>query len=167
MKRLIAISSLIILLISCSVQYSFTGGNIDYNKYKTVSVDLFPNRAPLVNPVLSQEFTEGLKDFMLSQTQLDLVKQNGDLHFEGEIVDYNLRPMAIQANATSAETRLTIKVQVRFYNKIDPDQDFESSFSAYADFETTQSFMSVEADLVEEIKEQIYENIFNKSIANW
>lgn len=167
MKKVLVLISSIILLIGCSIQYSFTGGNLDYSKYKNFSVDMFPNRAPLINPTLSQDFTEGLKDFMLSQTQLDLARRNGDLHFEGEIVDYNLRPMAIKANATSAETRLTMKVQVRFYNKIDPEQDFESSFSAYADFETSESFMSIEADLVEEIMQQIFENIFNKSIANW
>lgn len=166
MRKIILLVAAVLVVVGCTINYKFTSASLSADM-KTFSVDLFPNRALLVNPSLSHQFTEGMKDFFLGQTRLDVVKRNADLHFEGEITGYTLTPMAIQANAISAETRLTMKVNVRYFNKKDPDQDFESSFSAYADFETTESFIVVEGTLVEQILEQIYEDIFNKSVANW
>lgn len=166
MKKILLLACAVLVIVSCTINYKFTSASLSAD-VKTFSVELFPNRALLVNPSLSHQFTEGLKDFFLGQTRLDLVKRNGDLHFEGEITGYTLTPMAIQANALSAETRLTMKVNVRYFNKKDPEKDFETTFSAFADFETTASFVAVESELVDQITEQIYEDIFNKSVANW
>lgn len=133
-----------------------------------MSVSLFPNEAPLVaDPALSQEFTEGLKDFFMKQTRLDLVQNNGDLQFEGEITDYNIAPMSIQADLLAAQTRVTLKVNVRFINTTDSEQDFEKVFSAYVDFESNQNFETIKDQLREELLEQIFDNIFNDSVANW
>ncbi len=132
-----------------------------------MSVDLFPNNALMVNPMLSSKVTEEIKNIFLEQTRLTLVSRNGDLHLEGEITDYRLSPVAIQADATSAQTRLTIKVRVKYTNQSDSEQDFDTNFSAYRDFNNTVPFASVENQLVEEILEEITENIFNKALANW
>lgn len=161
------IAALVLIVTSCSISYKLTGASIDYSKVSTVSVNYFPNEAELVDPDLSQEFTETLKDKFQRQTRLTLIEQNGDLHFEGEITGYNIKPISIQADALAAQTRLTIDVNARFINNTDPEQDFETRFSAYADFDASQSIEDVRADLRAEIIEIITEDIFNKSVANW
>jgi len=155
-----------IVLTGCKVRYSFSGASISPD-VKTVSIQYFQNMAPLVNPTLSQNFTESLKELFLSQTNLTLVNGVGDLNFEGEITKYDTKPMAIQGNETAALNRLTITIKVRFTNALDPEQNFESNFSRFAEYESTKNLTDVEDDLVAEILEQINDDIFNKSVANW
>jgi len=113
---------------SCKMSYSFTGASISA-EVKTVSINNFPNRAMLVVPTLSRSFTERLQTYFTSQTNLILVDRGGDLHLEGAIVGYAVQPVAIQGNETAALNRLTISVEVKFTNKFDDTQDFESTFS--------------------------------------
>lgn len=149
----------------CGV-YSFTGASIS-PEIKTVEIQYFPNRARLVNPTLSQYFTDALKDKFMSQTNLGLVNTNGDLVFEGEIQDYRTEPIAIQENQTAALNRLTIKIKVKFTNKTEPDQSFDMSFSQSLEYESSASLSSVEEGLVAEINEALVEDIFNKAVVNW
>ena len=98
---------------------------------------------------------------------MHLVNDNGDLYFEGEITNYNVTAQAYQGNETSALTRLTISVRVRFTNNIEPSKSFESSFSRYADFESSQNLSAVEGELMQQICDELVDDIFNKSVANW
>lgn len=101
------------------------------------------------------------------QTNLALVKQNGDLHFEGYISDYNVSPVAIQAGDKAGSNRLTIAVSVKYINKFDETKNFEQLFSRFADYPSTESLSSKEADLITEINRQLTEDIFNKAFNNW
>jgi hypothetical protein len=154
-----------IIINSCSINYSFTGASISPD-IKTVSVDFFPNRALMVNPNLSQVFTEKLKDTFLNQTNLDLVKNDGDLQFSGAIVDYRTSPVAITGDMAS-QTRLTITVQVSFVNTKDPDKNFDKKFSQYEDYSSDQSLDAVQDQLVSEIVDKLTNDIFNASVSNW
>lgn len=151
---------------SCTGGYSFTGADIS-SDIKTFSVEHFPNRAPLIQPTLSNVFTESLKDRFLRQTRLELTDRDGDLQFEGEITNYRVTPQAFTGDERAALNRLTITIRVQFTNTKDPSKDFDSSFSRYADFESSVSLNAVENQLIEEIVEQITEDIFNRSVANW
>ena len=111
--------------------------------------------------------TEGLKDQFISQTNLSLTDAIGDLQFEGEITGYVVKPIAIQANETAAQNRLTISVKVTFTNNLDENQNYSQSFSHYADFDSSQDLSSVETELIDQIVEVLSENIFNKAVANW
>jgi hypothetical protein len=153
------------LLAACSGSYSFTGG--DVGNAKTFSVDFFQNYAPLVNPNLSQQFTEELKDIFVQQTNLKLRPDGGDLQFEGSIVDYNVMPISAQANLSSSQSRLTITVNVIFTNTLDEKKNFEQRFTRFADFSSDQSFSAVEDALVKQINRELAENILNKAIVNW
>ncbi len=146
--------------------YSFTGASISPD-VKTVSVQYFQNRAPLVQPSLSQQFGERLKAKFLSQTSLTLVNSTGDLDFSGYIVDYNTQPIAIQSSQTAAQNRLTITVNVKFTNSKDPKQDFESSFSQFADYDSQKSLVSVENELIQVINDKLVDDIFNRAVVNW
>ena len=149
---------------SCGV-YSFSGASIPAEA-KTISVDYFPNHAQLVNPLLSDNLTNALRDAMNNQTTLDLVESGGDLAFEGEITDYKTNPSAITGQ-TAAMNRLTITVRVRFSNRIDDTKDFEQTFSRYEDYPSDQDLNAVQEALTATIVEQLVEDIFNKALVNW
>ncbi|MCK4663853.1 MAG: LptE family protein [Bacteroidales bacterium] len=163
--RLFYLLFIVLILNSCKINYSFTGASVSPN-VKTVSIQYFPNQAPLVHPLLSQVFTEAMKDKFVSRTSLELINGIGDLNFEGYISDYTNKPTSIQRES-AAENRLTISIKVKFSNSINPEQDFETSFSAFEDYESSQNLSDVEDQLIEEIIDKIIEDIFNKSVANW
>lgn len=155
-----------VLLNACKVNYSFTGASIAPT-VKTFSVYDFPNRARLVNPNLSQLFIEGLQDKLTKQTSLNLITEDGDLEFSGQITEYDVRPMNIQQGDLAALNRLTISVKVKYVNNKDHTQDWEKSFTGYEDFESNQSLSDVEDNLVPEIIVKLTDDIFNASVANW
>ncbi len=146
--------------------YSFTGASIS-PEVKTVSIDFFPAFAPLAPPTAGQLFTEALKDIFLSQTNLVLVQSDGDLQFEGSIINYQTSPVAIQGNETAALTRVTMTVKVKFINQKEEGQDFETNFSRFEDFETSRDLSSVEEEILNSINDQLVQDIFNKSVTNW
>ena len=156
-----------LVLTACSISYKFNGASIDYTKVKTITIKDFPNQAPLVYPQLSQEFTEALKDIYIRQTRLQLVNDNGDLELEGEITGYQLTPMAVKEDAWSSQTKLTITVRVCYSNRTNPDEDFEQTFSAYQEFDATRMLQDVEPEYVPLIIEEIVDQIYNATVANW
>ena len=157
---LIVLIAFTVMMESCGV-YSFTGASITPG-VKTVSIQYFPNRASVAQPSLSQVFTDKLKEKFVSQTSLIQVNQSGDLRFEGYISDYTVQPTAIQSTDVAALNRLTITVHVKFEK-----QNFETSFSRYADFDSRKDLTSVESSLMNDISSQLVDDIFNKSVVNW
>ena len=138
----------------------------DAGNAKTISIAFFPNNASLVQPTLSQAFTEDLRNFFQSQSRLSLIPRSGDLQIQGSITDYRVTPVGVSNNA-AASNRLTISVQVVFTNKLDETKDFEQTFTRFADFPSSQNLSSVEADLIKEINLQLSQDIFNKALINW
>lgn len=156
-----------VIMAGCTISYKFNGASIDYTKVKTISIKAFPNQAPLVYPPLSQQFTEGVKDIYVRQTRLSLVRDNGDLQLEGEITGYDLTPMAVKEDAYSSKTKLTITVKVRYTNRTNADEDFEQSFSAYREFDSNVMLQDVQDQLCSEIIEELADQIYNSTVANW
>jgi len=153
-------------LTSCSVNYSMTGASIAPD-VKTISIRFFQKTAGLGPASLGQTFTESLKDKFISQTNLSLVDRDATLTLEGNIPGYTIIPLAIQANELAAQNRLSISVNVKFTNLKDEKQNFESTFTRFADFESTLNISSVEDQLIKQINEQIIDDIFNKAVINW
>lgn len=156
----------LLVLSSCKIHYSFSGASVSPD-VKTVSIQTFKNNASLAPPTLSQSLTEAVKDIFTSQTNLGIVSSSGDLNFEGEITNYLTSPVAIQSNDQAALNRLTISVSVKFSNAKDEKQNFETSFSRYADYSSSQNLSSVQESLIEEINKQLTQDIFNKAMINW
>ncbi|MDR1169744.1 MAG: LPS assembly lipoprotein LptE [Prevotellaceae bacterium] len=153
------------MLGSCGI-YSFNQSYLSPD-VKTVSIAYFPNMALLVNPTLSNTFTEALKDMFTRQTRLTQVDSEGHLQFSGEIRDYAITPTAITGDEMASLNRLTIKVKVKYVNQIDETQNFDKDFSAYSDFPGEASIEQYQSQLVEEITKTLVENIFNASVGNW
>ncbi len=172
MRKTVGIIGWMLLLVmtgslqGCKVSYSFSGVNIS-PQIKTVTVDYFPNRAPVVQAQLSQVFTDALIDKVQGNTSLELVPAGGDVSFSGEIRNYETKPTAITGDETAARNRLTISIRVVFTNNIDPDQSFESNFSRYEDYDSSQNLADVENELIDLIVEELVEDIFNKAFVNW
>lgn len=150
---------------SCGI-YSFTGTSIQPD-VKTVTVNYFEYKALRVNPSLSNDLTEAMKDKFKKLTKLEEVDIDGDLEIAGSVTGYDVKATAVTSNEVAAQNRLTVTVKVNFTNRKYPEDDFEKSFSAYADYDSAQSLDAVEASLCEEIVEKLIEDIFNASVANW
>ena len=154
-----------IILFGCGA-YSFTGA--DTGDAKSFQVNYFQNNATLVEPGLDRDFTNALTDLIINQTNLNLVKSNGDLVYEGEITEYRISPTTATANNTAAQNRLTIGVQVRFFNKKKEDDDFDKKFTFFYDYAgSAQLTGSTKDTAFEEIFERLTQDIFNASLANW
>jgi len=168
--RLVVLPLFIVAIISAwmiqGCSYSFTGASISPT-VKSISISYLPNNSLLVQPTLSRKLTEAIRDKFTSQSSLSLVGSNGDLNIEGEITGYTTEPVAITGDQQAALQRLKITVNIRFTNKQDPTQDFETSFSRFADYNSMQRLADVEETLIEIINEELAQDIFNKAVVNW
>lgn len=151
---------------SCGI-YSFTGTSIQ-PEVKTVTINYFEYKALKVNPSLSNQMTEAMQDKFLKLTKLEQVEMEGDIEIIGAITGYDVKATAVTANESVAQNRLTVTVKVSFVNRKFPEDNFDDkSFSAYQDFDAMQSLESVESTLCEDIVEQLCEDIFNATVAQW
>ncbi len=156
-----------LVLWSCSVKYSLTGASIS-PETKTFQVNYFQNNSTLIEPGIDRDFTNKLIDLLINQTSLDLVKSNGDLLYEGEIVEYRISPTTATANNTAAQNRLTISINVRFIDKSDSEAEFEKRFSFYYDYPGSSQLIGSQKDTaIDEIFERITQDVFNASLAKW
>ncbi|MDR2839911.1 MAG: LPS assembly lipoprotein LptE [Paludibacter sp.] len=162
------IFSLVLLALSaCSISYKFNGATIDYSKTKSISIAEFTNIAELVYAPLTIEFTDKLRDVYTKNTRLQILKKNGDLQLEGEIVEYTLTPMAISADTYATQTKLTVTINVRFVNNSNQNENFEKRYSAFQTFDSNQMLNNVQDELIKLIIADITDNIFNDTVAQW
>lgn len=163
-----SILSVCLLIGSCGIKYSFSGGSIPADM-KTVTVHFFDNLAPMVNPLLSESFTEGLKSRIRSQSRLSQVSSDGDGVFEGNITNYTIGPAAVEAGTDRAAlNRLTITIQVNYTNTINPEDNFQQSFTRHKDFSAASQVVQAQEDtMMKDIVDMLTEDIFNRAFANW
>ncbi|MFI3315465.1 MAG: LptE family protein [Rikenellaceae bacterium] len=162
-----AVAGLLLCCLSaCTFSYSFTGASIPVEA-KTFSVEQIQNIATMVAPILASTFTDELKLRMSQQTRLSQVNEGGDLAFSGEVINYTSTPTAVTGDEYASMNRLTITAKIRFTNKYDQATDFEKTFSAYQDYDSSQLLQTVETTLITELVEQLVDDIFNAAVSNW
>lgn len=170
-KQLLPILLVVCCFSGCklqSISYGFSGISLT-NGEKTFSVDYFTNKTPFA-PDLGSDFTEALKSYLRSRTPLnEVTDNNGDIRFEGQITGYTLRPMEIQRDEVAAKNRLTVTIQVKYTNTKNETgkDDFNQSFSHYAEIGVDENFDAVEGERLKEIMDKIIEDIYNKALVNW
>lgn len=166
---LFAIISLItaVCVTSCAISYKLNGASIDYETTKTISFEYIPIKAAMVYAPLAVNFNDELQAKYANQTKLEQVRSDGDLQISGAITGYTLTPQAVKKDAYAAETRLTVKIKIKFVNKNNKTENFDKEFSAYRDFDATQMITDVQDGLCDEIIKEIVEQIFNATVANW
>lgn len=165
--RTIVAALMTLVLASCTVSYKFNGASIDYSKTKTIEIADFPIRSSYVWAPMGSIFNNQLKDIFANHTRLIQVRRNGDMKIEGEITQYSQRNKSVTSEGTSAQAELSMTVNVRFTNNANHNEDFEQQFTATASFETTQSFTAVQEELVTQMVEDLTDQIFNATVANW
>ena len=156
-----------ILLTACSVSYKFNGASIEYSKTKTIQISDFPIRSSYVWGPMAPMFNNQLRDEFSAHTRLIHVKRNGDLKIEGEITQYQQRNKSVSADGYSAQTELSMTVNVRFTNNANHSEDFERTFTASQSYETTKTLNEVQEELVTQMCKDICDQIFNATVANW
>lgn len=167
MKKIQLLTVIAIFVITgCTISYKFNGASIDYSKTKSISISDFPNNAALVYPPLAIKFNEELRNKYSQQTRLKILDSGGDLALEGSITGYTLVPIAVGSNNLASENRLTLTVQISFYNNV-TGEETKNNFSANRTFPSTSSLNDVQDGLIEELIEEIIDQIFNATVANW
>lgn len=152
---------------ACSISYKFNSSSIDYNKVKTISIEKFPIRSAYVWSPMESMFYNSLSDAFAQKTKLRVLSRNGDLQLSGEIVEYSQTNKSISSDGFSAQTQLKISVNVRFTNNSKHSDDFEQRFSATSEYDSSQQLTAVQETLVQEMIDDIVDQIFNATVANW
>jgi len=155
------------ILCSCSISYKFNGANINYQTTHSISIADFPNNAAMVNPTLSNNLSEGIRDLYQRQTRLQILRKGGDLELEGEIVGYDISQGAISADSYASESKLTIRVTVHFTDNIHPEASFDKTYTAYQTFDASRLLTDVQDELCAIMITEIAENIYNDTVAKW
>lgn len=165
MKRLVYLALAAICLCSCGI-YSFSGTSIQ-NDVNTITINFIEYRAQRVNPSLSNDLTEALRNQFRRMTRLEQVDMDGDMELSGQITGYDISTAAVTANEVAARNKLTVTVKIQFSDKKHPEEDFDKSFSAYSEYDSSNTIDAVESSLCAEIVEKLVEDIFNASVAQW
>lgn len=166
-STIFALSLAILLTNGCSVSYSLTGSNIDYNTVKTIKIDEFTNQATLVYPTLAQIMSERMRDVYTRNTKLQFTEREPDIEIQGSIVNYSLSQQAVRSDGYASESRLTLGVRVQYRNNKNLAENKELTLSAYRDFSNQFMLSDVQDQLVQELVEDIVDQIFNGTMSNW
>ena len=157
-----------LIVYSCRISMGLAPiSSIDYSKVKTISITDFPNRADYVYAPLAVEFNQTLRDMFIQQTRLQVVNGGGDLEIEGEITGYNQYNESVDASGFASKVKVTLTVNVRYTNNTNHEEDFEQQFSAFQTYESTQLLTDVQDQLITLMVDDITEQIFNATVANW
>ena len=156
-----------LLLVGCSISYKFNGASIDYNTVKTIQIDVFPIRSTYVWTPMQSIFQTRLTDIFAQQTRLKQVKKNGDMHLAGEITGFDQYNKGIASDGYSSQVQLKMTVNVRFTNNKNHDDDFEKGFTSTREYDSSQQLSSVQEELVQQMIDDIVDQVFNATVANW
>ena len=136
---------------------------------KTFRVNYFENKARYVNPQITPQLTEKLKQKIISQTRLRQTN-NDDAHYDisGYLSDYSVSTSGV-ANQTAGTNRINVTFHLIFKNTLDPDpkKSFEADLTSNYDFPASQTLQQAEASKGELIVKTITDAIFNRIFSNW
>ena len=165
-RLIIPLLASLLLLSGCKITYSFSGTSIQAD-VNSITINFIEYRAPRVNPSLSNDLTEAIRNQFRRMTSLEQVEMDGDMELSGQITGYEVTAAAVTADEVAARNKLTVTVKIQFTDKKHPEENFDKSFSAYSEYDSTNTLDAVESSLCAEIIEKLVEDIFNASVAQW
>ena len=166
-KIVLSLLAMVLIAAGCSFKYRLNGASIDYNLIKTITIESFTNRASYQWAPMAPMFNETLSDIYNRQTKLRQVKRDGDLVLSGEITSYDQTNKSIAADGYSSMVQLKMTVKVKFTNNKHHDDDFDRSFSASREYDSSQQLAAVQEELVQQMIDDIVDQVFNATVANW
>ncbi|WP_315824760.1 LPS assembly lipoprotein LptE [Paraflavitalea speifideaquila] len=142
---------------------------------RTFHLDLIGNTARYVNPQLSPQITDKLRQKIVNQTRLSPAPENGHFEISGTITEYNVSTSGISPNSqtgqqTASISRLTVGIKLTLKNTLDPNDpktNFEASVSRNFDFDANLSLTQAEPQLNESIIKMMVDEMFNRIFSNW
>jgi len=154
---------------SCGA-YSFSEKGTIPDSVRTVRVNTIENRAPYVNPQLTPNLTDRLRQKITNQTKLTITNsENAHWDIAARIDDYSVSTTGVtsangqqQASINRLTVRIHVTVNKRIANKVD-EYDVSRSF----DFSSRQSLQAAEASLLDEMLRNLTDEIFNKLFSEW
>ena len=155
------------LMSGCSISYSLNGASIDYNKTKTITIETFTNRAAYQWAPMAPMFNTTISDKYNNQTKLRQVRRDGDLVLSGEITTYDQTNKSIAADGYSSMVQLRMSVKVKFTNNKNHEDDFDRTFSASREYDSSQQLSAVQEELVQQMIDDIVDQVFNATVAKW
>ena len=167
LKTIMTVLASVLLMQGCTVSYKLNGASIDYNTIKTITVEAFSNRAAYQWAPMAPMFNTTLSDKYNHQTKLRQVKRDGDLVLSGEILSYDQTNKSISADGYSSMVQLKMTVKVKFTNNKHHDDDFDKTFSANREYDSSQQLSAVQEELVQQMIDDIVDQVFNATVANW
>ena len=149
---------------SCGI-YRFTDAAIP-DSIKTIKVNLLENRASYVNPSLSPQLTDKLRQKILAQTKLSQTNNdNADWEISGTITQYSFSTSAITGQQ-AANNRLTVSISIILQDR-KADKTEKQEVSRSFEFRGNQSFQQAEAGLADEMFRTLTDDIFTKLFSKW
>ena len=162
--------SLITVNTGCHI-YSFNAGRIP-DSIKTIKINYIDNKAQYINPQLSPQLTDKLRQKILSQTRLTQTNNSGEADYEisGAITSYTVSTSGISNQQTSTN-RLTVGAKITLINHREPlvtgQNPKEINVSRNFDFDGRYSLAQAEAELTGTIITNLVDEIFNNIFSNW
>lgn len=166
-KIVLLLLAMVLIAAGCSFKYRLNGASIDYNLIKTITIESFTNRASYQWAPMAPMFNETLSDIYNRQTKLRQVKRDGDLVISGEITAYDQTNKSISADGYSSMVQLKMTVSVKYRNNKNHNEDFDKTFTASREYDASQQLSAVQEELVQQMIDDIVDQIFNASVANW
>lgn len=165
--RIASFAVISVLLAACTISYKLNSSSIDYSVMKTITLETFTNRAAYQWSPMASMFNNSLSDIYVRQTKLRQVKRDGDLVLSGEITSYDQTNKSISADGYAAMVQLKMTVKVIYKNNKNSAENFERSFSAAREYDSSQQLSAVQEELVQQMIDEIVDQIFNATVANW
>jgi hypothetical protein len=155
---------IVILFAGC---YTFKDIGSIPKEVKTFRVNYIENKARYINPQLSPQLTDKLRQKITGQTRLAGV-QSDDAHYDisGQVTGYTVTTSGI-SDQKAATQRLTVTVHINFRNNLDPSKNFEADVSRNFDFSASLTLTAAEAQLNETIVKNMVDEVFNRIFSNW
>jgi hypothetical protein len=165
---------LFIILIACLSLFNFATCKYSFKdvapipiEVKNFRVQQLGNKAQYINPQLSPQVTEKLKQKIINTTRLRQVNDD-DAHYDisGYISQYSTSTVNIQ-DGQSGTNRLTVGFHLIFKNSLDKTKDFEADVSRNEDFAASKSLSEAENEINDRLVKNLVDEIFNKIFSNW
>lgn len=148
-----------------TVSYKFNDTSIP-PEIKIIKINYIENRAPYVNPQLSPQLTDRLRQKITSQTRLTQTNGDGaDWEVSAEVRDYSFTTSAI-SNQQTTGSRITVSISMKVFEKAKgTTKDY--SVSRNFDFSSSESIQQAEARLSKQMITDLTDDMFNRLFSNW
>lgn len=165
-KKIGVVIIVVLLLCTACKIYKFTDASINPN-VKTIMINQFTNTSPIQTSNMANVFEQKLINKFIRESKLTFVKENPDLEFSGNIVEYYIEPIAISGTETTQQNRLSIAIKVDFINNVEKDKSFSQVFRDGENFDASKDISQVNDELLNIIFDRTVQNVFNKAFVSW